>query len=82
MVSNYFRAKNKSRSYFTAGKKTILFWGGQASIFLYDLTNTVFEGQQQVTPKVLHNKNQNEKRSDYPQVHKDIYEKREIEKEI
>ena len=39
-----------------------------SSIFLYDLTNTYFEGQQLNNPKSKYNKNQKEKRSDCPQV--------------
>lgn len=43
-------------------------FGYENSIFLYDLTNTYFEGQQQGNAKAAHNKNQKEKRSDCPQV--------------
>ena len=39
-----------------------------SSIFLYDLTNTYFEGQQLNNIKSKYNKNQKEKRSDCPQV--------------
>jgi transposase len=38
------------------------------SIFLYDLTNTYFEGVCLNNPKARYNKNQKEKRSDCPQV--------------
>ena len=38
------------------------------SIFLYDLTNTYFEGVCLNNPKAQYNKNQKEKRSDCPQV--------------
>lgn len=38
------------------------------SIFLYDLTNTYFEGVCAGNPKAEYNKNQKEKRSDCPQV--------------
>lgn len=38
------------------------------SIFLYDLTNTYFEGVCAGNPKAQYNKNQKEKRSDCPQV--------------
>jgi hypothetical protein len=40
----------------------------QDNIFLYDLTNTYFEGQQASNPKASHSKNQKEKRSDCPQI--------------
>lgn len=43
-------------------------FGHDSSIFLYDLTNTYFEGLQRNNPKAKHNKNQKEKRSDCPQV--------------
>ncbi|MFO8066009.1 MAG: transposase [Bacteroidales bacterium] len=43
-------------------------FGHDSSIFLYDLTNTYFEGLQQSNSKAKHNKNQKEKRSDCPQV--------------
>ncbi len=38
------------------------------SIFLYDLTNTYFEGRATKNPKAQYNGNQKEKRSDCPQV--------------
>lgn len=38
------------------------------SIFLYDLTNTYFEGHGQTNPKAEYNGNQKEKRTDCPQV--------------
>lgn len=38
------------------------------SIFLYDLTNTYFEGQALANPKAKYNGNQKEKRTDCPQV--------------
>lgn len=44
------------------------YFGHDSSIFLYDLTNTYFEGLQQNNSKPKHNKNQKEKRSDCPQV--------------
>jgi hypothetical protein len=38
------------------------------SVFLYDLTNTYFEGACAGNPKAMYSKNQKEKRSDCPQV--------------
>lgn len=43
-------------------------FGHESSIYLYDLTNTYFEGLQENNPKAKYNKNQKEKRSDCPQV--------------
>jgi hypothetical protein len=40
----------------------------QDSIFLYDLTNTYFEGMSAQNPKAEYNGNQKEKRTDCPQV--------------
>jgi hypothetical protein len=38
------------------------------TIWLYDLTNTYFEGKTEANPKAQYNKNQKEKRTDCPQV--------------
>jgi transposase len=43
-------------------------FGLEDCIFLYDLTNTYFEGVCSRNPKAKYNKNQKEKRSDCPQV--------------
>ncbi len=40
----------------------------ESTIYLYDLTNTYFEGSAKRNPKAEYNKNQKEKRSDCPQV--------------
>jgi len=49
------------------GRERTLF-GLTNSIFLYDLTNTYFEGQAQGNPKAEYNGNQKEKRTDCPQI--------------
>jgi len=43
-------------------------FGLRNTIYLYDLTNTYFEGLCQQNPKAQYNKNQKEKRTDCPQI--------------
>jgi len=49
-------------------KRQVDFFNLESGIFLYDLTNTYFEGSCFQNPKAKHNGNQKEKRTDCPQV--------------
>ena len=44
------------------------YFGHESSIYLYDLTNTYFEGLQSKNAKAKYNKNQKENRTDCPQI--------------
>ncbi|NQU51578.1 MAG: IS1634 family transposase, partial [Bacteroidetes bacterium] len=60
----------KCQSYLEKGlyKRQMDFFNVENGVFLYDLTNTYFEGSCSQNPKAKHNGNQKEKRTDCPQV--------------
>jgi hypothetical protein len=60
--------KNKNEMEKRLYKRETDFFNLESGIFLYDLTNTYFEGSCLQNPKAKHNGNQKEKRSDCPQV--------------